>query len=265
MFSCGLGPKAPLRPVIFIVFDVGQGLAQAVIAKDRAVLFDIGGFDAFPLWQESFSRLGNPFIAAIVISHDHADHAGGLALLDSGASWSGLLVTTPFVDTSGLRQLMPKWRSRLYFRIIASSDTLAVLENVGLACLWPPSDLSNTDDTGETANRFSLVMRVCSGASSALVTSDIDTFATRELSLREAGALASDIFVVPHHGSASARDGAFYGYVRPYAAIISCGLKNDYGHPAQSVVQWLSQSGIRVFMTGVDGSMTFQSNGFYWY
>ena len=112
-----------------------------------------------------------------------------------------------------------------------------------------------------------MVFLVKNGLTRALITSDIDTCAERELSRRvNAGfaSLASDIMVVPHHGSAGSLDPVFYGYVRPQRAVISCGAGNQYGHPSPQVLLWLSQMGIAVHLTSLDGGIALESNGYCW-
>jgi competence protein ComEC len=253
------------RSLQFTVFNVGQGLSQMVRVGDTAVVFDMGPQEGYAGWKEQYAKSGRPFIAAMVISHDHADHWGGLQLLEPNVAWPGILYVSPYEDTVALRTKFPLWKERIRFRTIAENGTLDQLDGVAIRCLWPPKgrgdSLVNNEDL---KNRYSLVFMVTQGATSALITSDIDTAAERRLFLDQGDKLKSDIFVVPHHGSCGSLDPVFYGYVRPTFALISCGINNEFGHPCVPVLQWLSQMGIKEAATSVDGECLFESNGFYW-
>jgi len=273
LVSCNTGwdIRPADRQVTFAVFDVGEGLAQVVTSSGKAVLFDMGLPEEYPRWKLQFEALGRPFVEAIALSHDHLDHWGGLQRLDSGYAWTGILLVTPYEDTAFIRNSVPQWRNRIRFRTVSAGDTLALLDGVELRCLWPQDASGDSLFINDSLkNRFSMVFLVKNGLTGALITSDIDTCAEQELSLRmntgfaSFASLAADIMVVPHHGSAGSLDPVFYGYVRPLRAVISCGADNQYGHPSQQVLLWLSQMGIAVQLTSLEGGIALESNGYCW-
>ena len=268
LLSCNPGwEKKPAEsPITFAVFDVGEGLAQAVVSGNKAVLFDMGLPEEYPKWKEQFEGLGSPIVEAIVLSHDHLDHWGGLQMFDSGFAWTGITVVTSYEDTAFIRSSVPQWRDRIRFHTIARGDTLALLDGVTLRCLWPPDTTGDSLFVNDSLkNRYSTVFLVKNGLTGALITSDIDTCTEQELSLRENSGLAADILVVPHHGSAGSVDPVFYGYVKPFSAFISCGINNQYGHPSYQVLLWLSQKGIATYQTSLNGEIIAQSNGYAFY
>ena len=53
----------------------------------------------------------------------------------------------------------------------------------------------------------------------------------------------------------------FLKEISPSIAVISCGYKNDYGHPHRSTLQNLESVNAKVFRTDVNGSMQFYSDG----
>jgi competence protein ComEC len=272
--SCSKGPTetGQKEEFSFDVFDVGQGLAQAAVFEGHAILFDIGPASGYDRWRNGYDRIGNPLIKAIVVSHRHEDHIGTAAWLESTLPFSGLVVISPNEDTAGLRDSFPQWRDSIRFITKKQGDTLGGLDGVLIECLWPPAlpadSLPLTDDN---RNRYSLVFRLAFGATSVLVTSDIDSFAEKALYQDMKWKLQSDIMMIPHHGSSGSLDQMFFGYVLPKAAIISFGLGNTYGHPADAVYDICSRIGSEVITTermensiAVLNHIMMQTNGEYW-
>jgi|WetSurMetagenome_2_1015567.scaffolds.fasta_scaffold02997_7 competence protein ComEC len=262
--SCGT--QAPPEPGLrFSVVDVGQGLSQIASSDGEAVVFDVGDTGATLQWLEAYGRAGSPRIGDIVISHSHADHMGGLANLPGSLNFSGEIVTSVFEDTALIRNSCGTWASRIRFKTVARGDTITGPADVYSICLWPPRNAPvQVPVSDEDKNRYSLCFIVRYQTGSVLVTSDIDTSAEQSLAVEYGPALAADIIVVPHHGSAYSVDPVFYGYVAPYWAVISCAAQNPYGHPAQKTIDMLFQMHAELFLTSVDGTVTAENNGYYW-
>jgi competence protein ComEC len=247
--------------VRFAVLDVGQGLSQLLVVDSAAISFDMGPVEEFEGWLDGYRVAGSPCLEAIVLSHEHPDHIGGIARLPDSITFSGLIITTPHADTALIRRRAGGWGDRLVFRTACQGDTLAVFREVGIRCLWPPRHL----DEPYEPNRHSLCFRMCHGRGSVLITSDIDTVAQRLIGSRYGWDLASSAIVVPHHGSRSALSPAFYAYVDPPAAIISCGRPNDHGHPHDQVLRLLySFPRLVLYETALHGHIIGRSNGHYW-
>ena len=70
-----------------------------------------------------------------------------------------------------------------------------------------------------------------------------------------------DFLKVAHHGSSTSSSLEFLKEISPSIAVISCGYKNDYGHPHRSTLQNLESVNAKVFRTDVNGSMQFYSDG----
>ncbi|MBN1131368.1 MAG: hypothetical protein JXA71_20445 [Chitinispirillaceae bacterium] len=251
--------------LLFDVIDVGQGLSQVAVWRDTALFFDFGPREAAASLQEEYACLGRPFIAAIAISHDHADHFGGLSTIDTSFNWSGRVMVTPYGDTALMRQSLTAWSGPLTFTRIAEGDSITLLSGITVRCLWPPSGVdSAVAATEEAKNRYSAVFKINHHEVAVLITADIDSVACRELSTRQKTAIFSPLLVVPHHGSASSLCPLFLGYVRPVMAIISCAENNPYGHPSEAVMLWLAQMGTQTAVTYRRGTISLRSNGYYW-
>ena len=98
------------------------------------------------------------------------------------------------------------------------------------------------------------MLAVTARGASALITGDIE--ARGENATLRAGALASDVVVVPHHGSATSSSQAFVDAVRPKLALVSAGYANRWGFPKPAVRARWERGGARVAVTGDDGALT---------
>jgi len=251
--------------VTFAAMDVGQGLSQILIADTSCVVFDMGDSSVADQWLQSYRFFGSPHIAAIVISHPHMDHYGGLLALKHIQSFSGTIVIGMADDTACYCDFIGSNAKNIHFRKIAQGDTIAALKGVGVGCLWPPFEQVFSDAREGWVNRNSLVFKVTHGYASAFLSADVDTTALASLCTTWGEALAADILVLAHHGAKNGFSPPFYGYVNPEVAIVSCGANNGYGHPSQDVVTYLIQEmGATVRETRFEGDIIAVSNGFYW-
>jgi competence protein ComEC len=66
---------------------------------------------------------------------------------------------------------------------------------------------------------------------------------------------------VGHHGSLTSTRPEFLARVSPQWAVISCGLRNRYGHPRQAVLEELQAARVRTYRTDVDGATCFRLDG----
>jgi competence protein ComEC len=89
----------------------------------------------------------------------------------------------------------------------------------------------------EPTNNDSLVLHVNYGATSVLLEGDAEA-PIEDAMLAEQG-LASTLLKVGHHGSVTSTRPEFLARVAPQWAVISCGLRNHYGHPRIEVLREL--------------------------
>jgi competence protein ComEC len=111
----------------------------------------------------------------------------------------------------------------------------------------------------EPTNNDSMVLRVAYGATSVLLEGDAEA-PVEEAMLAEPG-LASTLLKVGHHGSISSTRPDFLARVAPQWAVISCGLRNRYGHPRMEVLEELEAAKVRTFSTDINGATCFRLDG----
>lgn len=206
------------------MIDVGHGLAIAITQGNEVVMYDAG-----PRWQQddAGARVVLPWLhyqgrklQAVIISHKHLDHRGGLQSLHDANP--DLVIRSALAEAGHLPcQRGEQWQwGKLTF-----------------TALWPPA--GNT----QGQNNDSCVVRVDDGKVSLLLTGDIELEAEKKLVALEKERLASTLIQVPHHGSRTSSGPLLLRSVAGKAAIASVARYNAWRMPAQSVVSRYREQG----------------------
>lgn len=233
-----IGPGGAPPPGSVVVLDVGHGDAILLHGGDGRFALVDGGPDQTTLLN-ALRRYGVRSLEFVVLSHVHADHATGLIDLNDRVPIGAVLSKTHPHQSS------------------ASTDLVSGLDDVPLI----EAGVGDTLDLGSLAievvaptrryaspNDQSVVLRVEGGSGSMLLAGDIEVVAQREL-----GHLRADVLKVPHQGAATS-DSEWLVSVGADAAVISVG-PNQFGHPAQWVIDILEESGAEVLRTDRDGDV----------
>jgi competence protein ComEC len=238
-------PNATITRVA--VLDVGQGTAVVVLAGNRALVYDTGGGDpagtnmARAVLLPFLARLGVRQLDTLVISHADNDHSAGAALIQASMRPRRVFLGRP---VSGQVQGQP---------CVA-----------GRAWRWPGGQrfrfLSPAQEEGSElrSNDSSCVLQLETGGHTLLLAGDIEADRERELVRYWGAELASDVLLVPHHGSRTSSSHALLKHVRPRVALVSSGYANRFGHPHEDVRTRLEAFGARVYDTADSGALEFE-------
>ncbi len=264
------GGGAALR---ITALDVGQ--ADAIVVRTplgHTLLIDAGGrlergADGGSSAEAIGERIVVPFLLrqgihrldAIVLSHPHGDHAGGVAPVmrampvalfdDGGQRYSGAAYRDALATANGdsIRIEHPR-----------GGDVLHTDDGVTLKFIGPQDPLlTNTrNDINENSIAFLLVYRHFR----MLFTGDAGAAAEQRFLALHLD-LHADVLKVGHHGSSYSSTPAFIAAVHPADAIISVGRDNMFGHPAPSTLETLERFGARVYRTDKNGAVTITTDG----
>jgi len=249
----------------FALLDVGQGLSAAVVTPSGHAMVIDGGRSGERVREELLPFLRDHNIETldyVVMTHPDQDHVGGLpALLEAMTVKAWVDPVVPSSNQSYERALdlvvqknIEAIRGRRGMRLDLGPD-------VSVELLWPEDPL--TLSPGEQGdNNSSIVTKITYGDVSFLVTGDAEAPAERRMIELESNEdLRSTFLVVGHHGSASSSTGAFLDAVSPEVALIPVGLNNQYGHPADEVIQRLRLRNIQIYRSDLDGRIEITTDG----
>lgn len=228
--------------------DVGQADCEFIeLPNGQTMLIDAGDNGTENDVIGYISALGYDAIDYVVATHPHADHIGGMAeVLDRFEI--GKIYMPRKSHTSKTFEDMLTVIQNKNISLNAAETGVSILSDGDLnISILSPSDVSGSD-----LNNVSAVVKLDYGKSSFLFMGDAEAEIESGLLNQD---IDSDILKVGHHGSKTSSSDAFIAAVSPIHAVISCGVDNDYGHPAEETLETLDKYGVTVHRTDLDGTI----------
>src|SRR5262249_1581374 len=260
--AVGLVPLVAVVPAALLpgalhvtVLDVGQGVAAVVRTANHTRLYDTG--PAFGPQADSGSRVIVPFLRAagvtrldgMIVSHDHADHAGGAASVLQAVPVAWLLTSLPEFDPL----LLQMDRA---FHCYAGQHW--EWDEVRFEIVHPLRE--SYDDVRFRTHDRNCVLKVSARGGRLLLPGDIEVASEMMLTGRDRAALEADALLVPHHGSRSSSTSEFVQAGSPQVVVFPVGYRNRFDHPHREVVERYGTLGSRMYRTDRDGAVTLEIN-----
>ena len=236
--------------------DVGQADCALLECGGEFMLIDGGNRDDGQLVVSYLEQQGAETLSAVVCTHAHEDHVGGLPSVLAVYPTQAVYAPTRtyaskvfddfvyYTDQQGLEITIP-----------APGDTWT-LGQASVTVLGPVKSYAETNDT-------SIVLRVSYGETDFLFTGDMETTAENDMLDYWGGRISwkADVLKVGHHGSNTSTGYRFLNEVAPDYAVISVGKDNSYGHPHEVSLSRLNQAGVTIFRTDELGTVIARSDG----
>lgn len=236
--------------------DVGQADCALIECNGEYILIDGGNVADSQLVVSYLEKQGVEELLAVVCSHAHEDHVGGLpgvlAVYRTYHVYAPIRTYSSncfddfvyYTDQQGLEITIPQPGDYLLF----GGATMTVLGPV---------------DTYADPNNTSIVVLVEYGTTRFLFTGDMETDAENDMLdyWGEGHDWSADVLKVGHHGSNTSSGYRFLYEVAPKSAVISVGTGNTYGHPHDEPLSRLHDADVTVYRTDEMGTVLATSDG----
>ena len=225
-----------------IRFSVGNADAAVLRDENTVWVLDTGTDDGV---VSGYLRRRRLTPDAVILTHLHMDHAGGLqSLLDDEIPVPVLYL--PYgaleqdIDEDILALLDTLRESGTEFRFLSRGDVLP-LPSGSMTVLWPEEGKTRP---GQEANHYSLASLFTLQGVTLLETGDLSG------AYEAYAAVPADLLKAAHHGSAASTGPEFLAAVDPQAILLSCrSLVRDEDFRSRA-------GSIPVFSTAVSGALT---------
>ncbi len=236
--------------------DVGQADCALLESGGEFMLIDGGNRDDGQLVVSYLEQMGVEELTAVVCSHAHEDHVGGLPSVLAVYPTQAVYAPTNtysskvfdsflhYVDQQGLEVTIPEPGDGFSFG------------GAEVTVLGPVKSYPDPNNT-------SIVLRVDYGDSSFLFTGDMETDAENDMLdyWNDDSLFRVDVLKVGHHGSSTSTSYRLLNAAEPTYGVIPVGKDNDYGHPHKEPMSRLKQAEVIVLRSDELGHIIAQSDG----
>jgi len=235
--------------------DVGQADCALIEFGDFHMLIDGGNRDDGQLVVSYLDRMGIEELDAVICTHAHEAHVGGLP--------SVLAVFPTNVIYAPTRTYSSKIFDDFLYYADQQDREITIPEpgsridagELTITFLGPVKSYADPNDT-------SIVCRIDYGETSFLFTGDMEVTAENDmLDYWDGMDWEVDVLKVGHHGSNTSTGYRFLYEVNPTYGVIPVGAGNDYGHPHKEPMSRLRQAGVTIFRTDEMGTILATSDG----
>lgn len=257
----GLFQEEPVPPIsgngMTVHFiDVGQADCALLECDGEYMIVDGGNVDDGQLVVSYLKQMGVEKLSAVVCSHAHEDHVGGLPAVLSVFKADAVYSPVESYSTKVYRDFVSKTEAQgLSITIPKPGDRF----RLGSATVTVLGPVQEYDDPNHT----SIILKVSYGESDFLFTGDSEIGPENDMMDYWGDSFDWNVEVlkVGHHCSETSTGYRFLYYTDPEYGVISVGEGNSYGHPHEAPMSRLKDAEVILLRTDKLGHVIATTDG----
>ena len=237
------------------MIDVGQGDSILVqTPTNKNILIDGGDEDSENIIISYLRQKRIKTIDIIIATHPDSDHIGSLDNVIKKFNVNSIYMPEQSTDSEAYQNLINSCTDKnLSIQHLYKNDVLNIDNNINIYVLSPSY-------IQEESNLNSIVFKLTFNDNSFLFMGDAEEENEKEI-LHSFKLNNIKCIKIGHQGSNSSSSLEFIKKISPDIAAISCGYKNQYGHPHRKVIDNLKQNHVSIYRTDRIGDIVFYSDG----
>ena len=233
--------------------DVGQGDSIFIeLPNNETMLIDAAEFYQSEKIKNYLKNLNYQKIDYVIGTHPHTDHIGGLKdiinTFEIGKIYMPKVVSTTKTYESLLMAIKDK-----NLKINTAKAGTSIIDTDALKI----NILAPNNSTYTELNNYSVVTKITYGSTKFLFMGDAEKLSENEIKEN----VTADVIKIGHHGSNTSSSIDFIKKVNAKYGIISVGLNNKYNLPKEETITNWENSGTKIYLTSINGTITAISDG----
>lgn len=237
------------------IIDVGQGDCILIKTPEKKnILIDGGDEDTYKIIRSylKWNKVKN--LDIVIATHFDKDHIGSLDNVIDSFNVKKVYTPNQKCTSQHADNLIDSCENKnIKISNLQKDDELKIDQNISIHILSPSYIQDNN-------NSNSIVFNLKYKDMDFLFTGDCEEENEKEI-ISSYNLEDVDFLKVAHHGSSSSSSNEFIEETTPSIAAISCGYKNNYGHPHKSTLDTLKKYNVKIFRTDINGDLVFYSDG----